>query len=222
MWCLEHFLKVLYQNICYSPCWILQDKYFNYLQPTWPKQNILCIRHGKIQKKRPIDVGVGNNKSGLSPLPPCLLSPSLCRTGSQSRHSFPQNAWGWQRMQCYYFLACAGPLSRLPVLGGERVVGLDHRMPRLYTATQSVPRYQTWWSFLSLEDPDTLIWKPQWRWRKNCTTQSSVSLLFVWEQLSGQSKGLNDLKSVRGFCLFLYRVLSFNYLVKILKNWRAS
>ena len=78
--------------------------------------------------KRAIDTGVGNENRGPNTHPPLLPSPSLCGILSQSRHSLPQNAWGWQRMQCFWCLHCAGPLSRL-LFCGEKGVGLGHRLP---------------------------------------------------------------------------------------------
>lgn len=79
-------------------------------------------------EKRAIDTGVGNKKSGPNSHPPPLPSPSLCGILSQSRHSLPQNAWGWQRVQCFWCLHCSGPLSRL-LFCGEKGVGLGHRLP---------------------------------------------------------------------------------------------
>ena len=79
-------------------------------------------------EKRAIDTGVGNENRGPNTHPPLLPSPSLCGILSQSRHSLPQNAWGWQRMQCFWCLHCAGPLSRL-LFCGEKGVGLGHRLP---------------------------------------------------------------------------------------------
>lgn len=100
---------------CSLSFYLLNFAEWNSLQPTWSKQSILCIRNIKWEK-RPIDVGVGNKKRNSNTHPPHLPLSSLCRILSQSRHSFPQNGWGQQRMQCYRFLYCAGPFSRLPFL----------------------------------------------------------------------------------------------------------
>ena len=119
-------------------------------------------------EKRAIDTGVGNKKSGPNTHPPLLPPPSLCGILSQSRHSLPQNAWGWQRVQCFWCLHCAGPLSR-PLFCGEKGVGLGHRLPS--GQIWSSPRQP----HLS---PGSKLWKTSLRRRGGLST----SRILQWSQ----------------------------------------
>lgn len=79
-------------------------------------------------EKRPIDVGVGNKKRGPSTLPPLLPSSFLCRILSQSGHSLPQNDGLDKGCSVIGFSTGWSPLN-VPILWGEKRVGLGHRLP---------------------------------------------------------------------------------------------